>query len=65
MKSKNKILQMFSLEQNKDGILFLETAPMFVRIENLAKQLQTEVWLNLPPAKGNPKSYICLRNYWR
>lgn len=58
MKSKNRILRMFSLEQNKDGILFLGSLPLFFKIENLAKQLQMEVWLEAPVFKGNPESYI-------
>jgi hypothetical protein len=49
---------MFSLEQNKDGILFLGSLPLFFKIENLAKQLQMEVWLEAPVFKGNPESYI-------
>lgn len=58
MKSKNKILQRFSLEQNANGILFFDSLPLFVKIENLARQLQTEVWLDLPFPKGKPKDYI-------
>lgn len=59
MKPKSKILQTFSLEHNKDGILFIDTRiPIFIEIENLAKQLQMEVWLEAPVPTGNPKEYI-------
>lgn len=58
MQPKNKILLRFSLEQCKNGIIFCNSIPLFERIENVAKQLQVEVWLEIPFPKGNPNLYI-------
>lgn len=58
MRPKNKILLQFSLEQYKNGIIFYNSIPLFKRIENVAKQLQVEVWLEIPFLKGNPNAYI-------
>lgn len=58
MKSKNLILQRFSLECGRDGILFIDSIPIHFKIENVAKQLQIEVWLDTSPSKGNPQEYI-------
>lgn len=54
----SKIFQRFCLEKNKDGILFINSIPILTRIENIAKQFQMEIWLEIPLPKGNPLEYI-------
>ena len=57
MKPKAKLLLQFSLEQCRDGIIFINNIPIFSGIESVAKQLQVAVWLDVVD-KGNPKEYI-------
>jgi hypothetical protein len=58
IKSKNKaILTHFSLERCKNGIVFINSIPIFANAENVAKQLQCEIWLE-SEVKGNPRQYI-------